>query len=115
MHNINVKITKSTPSTTGGFVNTLEASAKVKGVFGERTITRKMFIKTEQAMEVNKELTIDLDQFNVTTVNDTFEGRPVSRTWIKEKSALDYVRASANVINANVDARATVVQSAAAF
>lgn len=112
MKTLNVKVSKSTASKNGGFILTLMAFDVVKGAFGgTRTIERKLFIKSDVDVPVNTEHQLDLNLFNVVTVVDTYEGREVSKTWLKEKSSLTAI----SEVATRIDARETVVKSSVNF
>ncbi len=106
-----VKVAKCTASSNGGFILTLLAAAQVAGLFGGvRTIEKKLFLKSEVDVPLGTEAEIDLSQFTVTVVEDVYEGKPVSKTWIKERTDLAVINQVATRIKG-----ATVVGGVGAF
>jgi hypothetical protein len=107
-----VKVSKCTGSKNGGFILTLLAMVTVKATFGgERQVERKLFLKSPDEVVVGTTTEIDLNDYSVTVVADMYEGRPVAKTWIKEKTALSVINKVATVI----DNRAMTVGGLGAF
>lgn len=107
-----VKVAKCTASKNEGFILTLLAFVTVKATFGgERQVERKLFLKSPSEVAVGTVTDINLDDYTITVVNDFFEGRPVAKTWIKEKTALSVISKVATVI----DNRAMTVGGLGAF
>lgn len=67
------KVTKSTASSKGGFVNTLECTSSVK-VFGvTKTTVHKRFMKTDDAVEIGTEANIEMNQYSEQPYTSQYE------------------------------------------
>jgi hypothetical protein len=82
------KVTKSTLSTKGGFVNTLEGESSVK-VFGvNKTVKHIFLMKTDEQVPVDTTDDINLSDYTQETykwVDD--EGKDRTSTWLHKKAA----------------------------
>lgn len=96
-----VIIAKSTPSSNGGFINTLLMAEKIKTALGTKTVQSKVFYKSEEALTENEQIEIELSDFTFTRAVSA-EG---SMVWMKEKSAFER-QGTVHVIN-NVGADST--------
>jgi hypothetical protein len=106
------EIAKSTPSSNGGFINTVLLETVVKSGFGTKKVTQKVFYKSDEALTVGDVLEIDITQFKFTEVRGVYvdtatgEERIGAMTYIKEKGVIDNV-GNVSVID-NVPAKTNV-------
>jgi hypothetical protein len=82
------KVTKSTQSTKGGFVNTIEGTS-TKTVFGKTKTTKHLFLlKTDEALDIDSEDELNLSEYRQETYKWTDdEGNERTTTWLHLKAA----------------------------
>lgn len=81
----NFKVIKSTESTKGGFVNTIETESTIK-IFGVDKTTRNRFLmKTDGVVALGTQQVIDLDEYNQVPRSSELDGRTITSTWLHRK------------------------------
>jgi hypothetical protein len=87
-----VTVVKSTLSTKGGYVNTIEGVKKSKALGVTKTSKMRFLMKTDEAAEVNSVHVLDLSQYNQVVreskvVNqETGEEITITSTWLHDKA-----------------------------
>lgn len=86
------KVTKSTKSTKGGFVNTIEGESHIK-VFGvNKTVKHKFLMKTDEEVPVGTEDDIMLSDYTQApmsseVLDEKGETVVITMTWLHKKAA----------------------------